>query len=342
MKYISTFGEIMLRLSPFNRERLFQSPSLWATFGGGEANVAVSLVQLGYPVRYLSFIPDNDIGDAAVSELKRHGVETNYIIRQGKRLGIYFAETGANQRASKVIYDRDHSAIAQARTRDIEWEKALEDIDWFHTTGITPAISQSAAELTLESVKTAKAKGITISIDFNYRGKLWNYGKSAPEVMREIVKYADFGIANEEDCQKSLGINADVDVRSGELDLKVYEKLSFKVMNEFPNLQKMAITIRESYSADHNGWSAVLRNKEKFISGKKYEIKNIVDRIGGGDAFSAGLIHGMSTFNTDKDALEFAIAASCLKHSFRGDFNLVKEKDVMKLIKGDVSGRVQR
>jgi 2-dehydro-3-deoxygluconokinase len=342
MNNIATFGEIMLRLSPPPYEKFFQSPRLQAIFGGGEANVAVSLSLFGHNVRYISVIPKNEIGEAAVAELRRWGVKTDFIVRQGKRLGIYFAETGANQRASKVLYDRDHSAIADAKRGDIDWNQAFAGVDLFHTSGITPAISQSAADLTLEAVQVAQSKGIKVSIDLNYRGKLWKYGKSAPEVMREIVKYADLGIANEEDCQKSLGIEAGADVKSGKLELGTYERLTVAVMKEFPNLSRIAITLRESISADHNGWTAVLRNRGKFLSGSKYDIKDIVDRIGGGDAFAAGLIHGLSVMSDDRDALEFAIAASCLKHSIPGDFNLVSENDVLTLMKGDQSGRVQR
>jgi 2-dehydro-3-deoxygluconokinase len=339
---IATFGEIMLRLSPPGREKLFQSPHLDAMFGGGEANVAVSLAVFGHAVRYVSVVPKNEIGDAALGDLKRWGVETDFVVRQGKRLGIYFAETGANQRASKVIYDRDNSGIAEAGPDTIDWEKTLAGVKWFHTTGITPAISQSAADLALNAVKTAKAGGITVSVDLNYRAKLWKYGKSAQEVMREIVKYADVAIANEEDCQKSLGIEATADVKSGKLALDAYDELTAKMLDAFPGLGRIAITLRESRSADCNGWSAVMRNRERFLVGTHYEIQDIVDRIGGGDAFAAGLIHGLSTLPTDLEALEFAVAASCLKHSIPGDFNLTSEKDVLALMKGDKSGRVQR
>ncbi len=339
---IATFGEIMLRLSPPPDEKLFQSPHLRALFGGGEANVAVSLSLFGHDVRYISVIPENEIGEAAVAELRRWGVKTDWVVRQGKRLGVYFAETGANQRASKVIYDRDHSGLADAKRGDIDWTRAFDGLDLFHTTGITPAISASAAELTLEAVRLARAKGIKVSVDLNYRSKLWKYGRSAPEVMREIVKYADIAIGNEEDCQKSLGIKAGADVKSAKLERGVYERLTATVMEEFPNLSRIAITLRESYSADHNGWSAVLRNREKFLTGSRYDIKDIVDRIGGGDAFAAGLIHGLSVMSGDGKALEFAIAASCLKHSLHGDFNLVSEKEVLALMEGDRSGRVQR
>lgn len=342
MKKIATFGEVMLRLTPPGWEKLFQSPLLSARFGGGEANVAVSLALFGHSVRYISVIPANDVGEAAVQELRKYGVETDFIMRQGKRLGLYFAEPGANQRPSKVIYDRDQSAIAQAKVGEINWDAALDGIDWLHTTGITPAISASAAELTLEAVIKAKEKKIGVSIDFNYRGKLWKYGKSAPEVMREIVRFADLGIGNEEDCQKSLGLKAPADIEGGKLDLGVYEKLTADVLEAFPNLSRVAITLRESHSADHNTWSACLRNRQNFIAASKYEITDIVDRIGGGDAFAAGLIHGFDLYPDDPSALQFAVAASCLKHSIPGDFNLVTEKDVLALVKGEKSGRVQR
>jgi 2-dehydro-3-deoxygluconokinase len=342
MNKIATFGEIMLRLSPPGSEKLFQSPILSARFGGGEANVAVSLALYGHPARFISAIPANEVGEAAVMELRKFGVETGSIVRQGKRLGIYFADGGANQRPSKVTYDREHSSIAEAKPGDIDWDRALEGVNWFHTTGITPAISAAAADLTQEALETARKKGITASIDFNYRGKLWKYGKTAPEVMRRLVALADVGIGNEEDCQKSLGIKADADVHSGQLSVAVYEKLTADVLKEFPSLKKVAITLRESHSADNNSWSAVLRTEKDFLVGPRYEITDIVDRIGGGDSFAAGLIHGLDAFGDDAQALAFAVAASCLKHSYPGDFNLVAEKDVLALVKGEKSGRVQR
>ena len=342
MKTIAAFGEIMLRLSPPRGERLLQSSRLSAVFGGGEANVAVSLARFGHNVRYITALPDNDLGDAAVAELKKHGLQTDYIKRQGNRLGIYFAEPGADQRPSKVIYDRENSSIATAKPGDFDWTKILNGVEWFHTTGITPALSQNAADLVLEAVQTARSLGIKVSIDLNYRSKLWKYGKSAPEIMQKIVKFADIGIANEEDCQKSLGIKADVDVTKGKLDLKVYERLTQEVMAAFPNLSKMAVTMRESKGVDANGWTAVLRTKEGFLTGKRYEITNVVDRIGSGDAFSAGLIHGLNNYEDVQEVLNFAIAASCLKHSIYGDFNLVSEEEVLKLMRGDSSGRIQR
>jgi 2-dehydro-3-deoxygluconokinase len=342
MKRIATFGEIMLRLSPPGRERFFQSPVLEARFGGGEANVAVSLAFFGHSVRYISVVPSNEIGDAAVGELRRWGVETDLIVRKGRRLGVYYAETGSNQRPSKVIYDRENSSLAEARSGDIDWGKALEGVDWFHTTGITPALSASAAELTLEAVRTAREKGIVVSVDFNYRRKLWKYGMSAPEVMRKIVGYADIGVGNEEDCQKSLGIGTPAQVEGGKLDIGIYEKLTSEVLARFPDLKIVALTLRESQSADHNLWSGVLRTRRKFTASTKYEITAVVDRIGSGDAFAAGLIHGLDIFGAEEEALSFAVASSCLKHTIPGDFALLTEKEVMALMKGEKSGRIQR
>ena len=342
MATIATFGEIMLRLSPPRREVLFQSPRLEAIFGGGEANVAVSLALFGHEVRYVSAIPQNDIGEAAVRELRKWGVDTGCVLRQGRRLGIYYAETGANQRASKVIYDRAGSAIAEAKAGDFDWKKVLSGVDWFHVTGITPALSASAADLTLAAVKAARARNLRVSVDLNFRAKLWNYGKTAPEVMPEIVKYADVLLGNEEDCQKALGLEAQIDVKVGRLKAGDYERLTGRVMKAFPNLSHAAITLRESHDAGHNGWSGALRTRAGFITGPAYEIRHIVDRIGSGDAFAAGLIHGMLSLATDAEALAFALAASCLKHSIPGDFNLVSEKDVRALMEGDRSGRVRR
>jgi len=340
-KYI-TFGEIMLRLKPPNWERFFQSPLLEATFGGGEANVAVGLARFGLNVAYVSVIPDNAIGDACLRELRRQGIDTTFIVRKGDRLGIYFLEAGANQRPSKVVYDRSHSAIAEAKPGDISWDKIFDGVSWFHITGITPAISLSVSALSLEAVKKAREKDITVSCDLNFRKNLWKYGKSAPEVMSELVKYADIVMGNEEDCQKSLGVKVDVDVESGRLQTEKYRELTDRVLNLYPNIKKIAITLRESYSANNNGWSAVLNNREEFIISKKYEIHNIVDRVGGGDTFAAGLIYGLNNLNSDKKALEFAVAASCLKHSISGDLPLFSVEEVKNLAGGARSGRVQR
>jgi len=342
MKKYITFGEIMLRLKPPNLERFFQSPLLEATFGGGEANVAVGLTRFGLDVAYVSVIPKNAIGDACLGELRRQGVDTSLIVRKGNRLGIYFLENGANQRPSMVIYDRLYSAIAEARPGDIDWDKVFNGASWFHISGITPAISLSASELSLEAVKKAREKGITISCDFNFRGNLWKYGKSAPEVMGELVKYVDIALGNEEDCQKSLGVKVEIDVESGKLQVQRYKKLTDKVLSLYPHLQKIAITLRESHSADYNGWSAVLNNRKEFLISKKYEIHNIVDRVGAGDTFTAGLIYGINNLNSDKETLEFAVAASCLKHSIPGDLPLLSIEEVNSLAGGAASGRVQR
>lgn len=341
MKFL-TFGEIMLRLKSPGHERLFQSPVLEATFGGGEANVAVSLANFGQDAAFLSVIPKNAVGDECIRELRRFGVDSSRIIRGGERLGIYFLESGANQRPSKVVYDRAHSAISQAKPGDIDWDKAFEGVDWFHITGITPAISESAMELSLQSVREAKKKGITVSCDLNYRKNLWKYGKKASEVMRELVKYVDVAIANEEDIQKALEISADVNVESGELDRSKYRALGDKVLEVCPDMKMIAITLRESKSADWNGWAACLNDREHFYESKRYEIRDIVDRVGGGDSFAGGLLYGLNNYESRQQALEFAVSASCLKHSIDGDFNRVNVDEVEKLMGGDGTGRVQR
>ncbi len=338
---IVTFGEIMLRLKSPGVERLLQSPLLEATFGGGEANVAVSLANFGMNAAFVTILPKNEIGDACIAELRRFGVDTSFITRSSGRIGIYFMETGANQRASKVIYDRANAAIALAKPGALDWKKIFAGAAWFHITGITPAISQSAAELSMEAVQAARQAGLTVSCDFNYRGKLWKYGKTAPEVMCELVKFVDIGIANEEDCQKSLGIKADVRVEKGKLDTTQYQALTEKVLKTFPNLKTIAITLRESRSADVNGWSACLNDRRQFILSRKYEITDIVDRVGGGDAFAAGLICGLAGGKPPEVALNFAVAASCLKHSIPGDFNRITLDEAEKLAGGEASGRVQ-
>ena len=341
MKFL-TFGEIMLRLKSPGHERFFQSPMLEATFGGGEANVAVSLANYGEDVGFLSVLPKNAIGDECIKELRRFGVDTSRVVRGGERLGIYYLETGANQRPSKVVYDRAYSAIAMAKPGDIDWDKTFEGVEWFHITGITPAISESAMELSLESVKEAKKRGITVSCDLNYRKNLWKYGKKASEVMRELANYVDVAIANEEDVQKSLEITTDVNVESGELDRSKYKALGDKVLAAYPDMKMIAITLRESKSADWNGWAACLNDREHFYESKRYEIRDIIDRVGGGDSFAGGLIYGLNNYESRQQALEFAVAASCLKHSIDGDFNRVDVDEVEKLMGGDGTGRVQR
>jgi 2-dehydro-3-deoxygluconokinase len=342
MKRVVTFGEVMLRLKSPGVERLFQSPALEATFGGAEANVAVSLANYGLTASFVTALPKNAIADSALAELKGLGVDTQYVKRQGERMGIYFLEGGANQRASKVVYDRSGSSISSAKPGDFDWDAIFAGAEWFHISGVTPAISASAAELSIESAKRARAAGLTVSIDYNYRKNLWKYGKTAPEVMRELVSHAHVGIANEEDCQKCLGIEIDADVHAGELDANKYKTLAEKVLKEFPNLDKQVITLRESRSADVNGWSAVLHDKQQFHHSKHYEITDIVDRVGAGDSFAGGLIYGLLMLPDAKQALEFATAASCLKHSIIGDYNRVSVAEVEDLMKGGGSGRVQR
>lgn len=340
-KYV-TFGEVMLRLKSPGHEKLFQSPSLEATFGGGEANVAVSLANYGLDAQFVSALPDNDIAEACIRQIRGFGVDTAKIVRREGRVGIYYLEGGANQRPSNVIYDRAESSIALMESGEVDWNEIFKDAEWFHISGITPAISKKAKELSLEAVKKAQEHNVTVSCDFNFRKKLWKYGESAVEVMNELVKYVDVGIANEEDCQKSLGIHVDVDVESGSLDTDKYKKLGDKVLEVFPNLKMIAITLRESKSADINGWGACLNDREKFYLSRRYMINDIIDRVGGGDSFAGGLIYGLNSYEDKQDALEFAVAASCLKHSISGDFNRVKAADAEKLMKGDGSGRVNR
>lgn len=341
-KRIVTFGEIMLRLSAPGNERFLQSAQFGATFGGGEANVAVSCANYGLDAAYVTVLPDNDIARHCESELRRFNVDTASIKWTGERMGVYFVERGANQRPSKVIYDRSDSAIALAKPGDIDWKQVMSGADWFHITGITPSLSQSCADLSIESVKAAQSLGVKVSCDLNFRAKLWKYGKTAPEVMGELIKYVDVCIANEEDCQMSLGVSADVDVHSGELDHAKYEALSAQMLELYPNLESIAITLRESRSASHNGWAACLRDTGGFYLSRHYEITDIVDRVGGGDSFGGGIIYGLLTYEDRQKSLDFAVAASCLKHSIPGDFNRVSVAEVEKLMGGDASGRVQR
>ena len=341
-KSVVTFGEIMLRLAPPGYERLLMSPMLVSTFGGGEANVAVSVANYGLPARYVTVLPDNPITDAFNYQMRGFGIDTAFVKRAPGRFGIYFVEPGANQRPSKVVYDRANSSIALAKPGDLDWSAIFDGAGWFHVTGITPALSQSAADLSIEGAKAAQALGIPVSCDLNYRKNLWKYGKSAQEVMSELVQYVDFAIANEEDCQKALGIEAGVDVESGELDRDRYCQLTKKVLDLYPGLKAIAITLRESHSASRNGWAACLNNRKEFLVSRHYDITHIVDRVGGGDSFAAGLIYGIQALGGDREALEFAVAASCLKHSIPGDFNRFTVDEVKALLKGGGSGRVQR
>lgn len=342
MTRVITLGEIMLRLSAPEGERLLQSPLLQATFGGGEANVAVGLARFGLDVAFVSAVPDNPIGDACLAELLKHGVDTSLVLRQGERLGIYFLEPGVNQRPSKVLYDRAHSAMGLARPDDFDWQRTFAKASWFHITGITPAISASAADLAIAAAKQARQRGLTLSCDLNFRGKLWKHGRAAPEVMGELVKLVDVVMGNEEDCQRALGLDAPMDVESGQLSPVAYQELAQRVLQRYANLSRVALTLRQSHSASHNTWSAVLSNREGFVVSRAYEIRNIVDRVGSGDAFAAGLIYGLIHLDDDQRALELATAASCLKHSIRGDLPLLHLDEVNALVQGSGSGRVQR
>ena len=339
---VVTLGEIMLRLRAPGRERLFQSALLEATFGGAEANVAVSLAQLGVPARFASALPVGPLGDAVIAELRGLGVDVGTILRRPGRLGIFFLEAGAAQRPSVVTYDRDHSVMALAKADDFDWDAVFAAATWFHVSGITPALSASAAALARAAITEARRRGLVTSVDLNFRANLWRYGRSAPEVMRDLVALADLAIANEEDCQRSLGIEAHVDVTGGRLDEAVYEGLTDEILQQFPNLTAVAITLRQSRGADTNGWSACLRDREGFRMGRSYDILDIVDRVGTGDAFAAGLIYARLHEMPATEGLDFAIAAGCLKHSVPGDFNRVSLAEVQRLAGGDASGRVSR
>jgi 2-dehydro-3-deoxygluconokinase len=313
-------------------------------YGGGESNVAVSLANYGIPAEFITRIPNNDIGEACLQFLRQYGVNTDKIIRGGDRLGIYFLETGASARPSKVIYDRAYSAISTAKPEMFDWGEIFKDVSWFHWTGITPAISQNLADICLDAVKRAKEKGVTVSCDLNYRSMLWKYGKEPIDVMPELVKHCDIAIGNEEDAEKVLGISApDTDVKSGKIDAKNYKVVVEEIVKKYPNIKKVAITLRGSISASHNTWSAVLYDGKEMYTAPTYDITHIVDRVGGGDSFMGGLIYGLLTYKENlQQALNFAVAASCLKHTIIGDFNLSSVQEVEKLMGGDTSGRVAR
>lgn len=340
MKKVVTFGEIMMRLSPPGYERFIQAESFDVVYGGGEANVAVSLANYGLDSYFVTKVPEHEIGQSAVNSLRRFGVNTDYILRGGNRLGIYFLEIGASQRPSKVIYDRSGSSIAEAKPEEFDWNKILEGATWFHFTGITPALSDDAAAACLDALKTAKELGVTVSADLNYRKKLWTREK-ANKVMSELVQYVDVLIANEEDAEDVFGIRAHgSDVTAGELDVSGYEDVARQLVERF-GFKKVAITLRESLSASDNNWSAMLYDGNTAYLSRKYPI-HIVDRVGGGDSFCGGLIYSLIEGKDCQSAVEFAVAASCLKHTIFGDFNLVSKDEVEKLAAGDSSGRVQR
>jgi len=341
---VVTFGEIMLRLAPPGFQRFIQARSFDIMFGGGEANVAVSLANYGTPVEFVTRLPQNDLGDAALMYLRQFGVQVAHVVRGGARLGIYFLEHGANQRGSKVIYDRDHSALATIEPGMVDWAAVFEGATWFHWTGITPAISAGAAAACEEAIVMAKKMGLTVSCDLNYRKKLWNWGKSAREVMTSLVARCDVAIGNEEDADKVFGIHApETDVTAGKVESDHYRYVCEQLHQQFPALKTVAITLRGSLSASHNEWSGVLWHEGAFYAAAHYDILPIVDRVGAGDSFMGGLIHGLLRYGDDKQkALDFAVAASCLKHSVLGDVNLVTADEVIKLMSGDASGRVSR
>lgn len=346
MKKVVTFGEIMLRLATPEYLRFTQAGEFTATFGGGEANVAVSLANYGIPTDFVTRLPENDIAKACVMDLRKYGVGTSEIIYGGERVGIYFLETGAVARASKVVYDRAHSAISDIKPGMVNWEKVFEDAQWFHWTGITPALSQGAADACLEAIKIANKMGITVSCDLNYRKNLWNYGKKASEVMPALVEGCDVILGNEEDAEKVFGVKPegfDVTATAGEVNAAEFESVCSQLMKRFPRAKKVIITLRGSINANHNTWGGVLYDGSKLYQSSRYDITHIVDRVGGGDSFMGGLIYGLLTYSRDdRKALEFAVAASCLKHTIYGDFNMVSVDEVEKLMGGDASGRVSR
>lgn len=340
MKKIVTLGEIMLRLSTPGNKRFVQSDSFDAVFGGGEANVAVSCANYGHEVYFVSKLPEHEIGQSAINTLRKYGVKTDYIARGGDRIGIYYLETGASMRPSKVIYDRAHSAIAEASATDFDFDKIMEGASWFHWSGITPAISEKAARLTELACQAAKRHHVTVSVDLNFRKKLWTK-EQAQAVMRPLMQYVDVCIGNEEDAELCLGFKPDADVVGGKTDAEGYKNIFAAMADEF-GFKYVISTLRESFSASHNGWKAMIYNGKEFYVSKRYDITPIIDRVGGGDAFSGGIIHGLLTMKTQAEALEFAVAASALKHTINGDFNLVSEEEVKALAGGDASGRVQR
>jgi len=339
-KKVITMGEIMLRLSTPGYKRFVQSESFDVTYGGGEANVAVSLANYGLDAHFVTKLPNNPIGQSAINHLRRFGVDTDYIARGGERVGIYYLEAGASMRPSKVVYDRANSAIAEASISDFDFDSIFEGAKWFHFSGITPALSKESAELTLAALKAAKKHGVTVSVDLNYRKKLWTE-EEAKETMTKLMEYVDVCIGNEEDAEKTLGFKpGETDVTKGELELDGYKSI-FKQMKEKFGFKYIASTLRESYSASDNGWSALIYDGVEFHHSKKYDVR-IVDRVGGGDSFAAGLIYSLVTGKEFKDSVEFAVAASAMKHTISGDFNLVTVDEVETLVGGDASGRVQR
>lgn len=339
-KKVVTLGEIMLRLTAPGNLRFVQCDSFDVIYGGGEANVAVSCANYGHDAYYVTKLPEHEIGQSAVNALRRYGVHTDFIARGGDRVGIYYLETGASMRPSKVVYDRANSSIAEASPSDFDFDAIMKGADWFHWSGITPAISDKAAELTKLACQAAKRHGVTVSVDLNYRKKLWSTEK-AQSIMKDLMQYVDVCIGNEEDAHLCLGFKPDSDVEGGQTDAAGYKGIFEQMHKEF-GFKYVISTLRESYSASFNGWKAMIYNGEEFYESSRYEIKPIIDRVGGGDSFAAGVIHGLMTKPTQKEALEFAVAASALKHTVYGDFNLMSSEEVENLVGGDASGRVQR
>lgn len=346
MKKVVTFGEIMLRLSPPGFLRFSQTDSFDVVYGGGESNVAVSLANYGVPVEFVTRLPKNDIGECALMEMRKRNVGTSNIIYGGDRLGIYFLETGAVSRGSKVVYDRAHSAIAEIQAGMIDWKTVFKGVEWFHWTGITPAISQGAADACLEAVKVASDMGVTISTDLNYRAKLWNYGGNREAIMTELTSYCDIILGNEEDAEKHFGIKPeglDITTQGEHVKAEAFLSVCEQMMRRFPKARKVITTLRGSISASHNTWAGVLYDGNTMFKSPEYQITDIVDRVGGGDSFMGGLIYGLLKYPTDdQNALNFAVAASCLKHTIKGDANLATVDEVEKLMGGDASGRVAR
>ena len=346
MNKVVTFGEIMLRLSPPGYLRFSQTNSFDIVYGGGESNVAVSLANYGIPVEFVTRIPKSEIGECALMELRKRGVGTSHIVLGGERLGIYFMETGAVNRSSNVVYDRTNSAMAELKSGMINWDKVFDGVSWFHWTGITPAISKNAADVCLEAVKIASDKGLTISTDLNYRSKLWKHEGNRNEIMTELTSYSDIILGNEEDTEMHFGIKPeglDITTQGNEMNSEAFLSVCNQMMKKFPRAKKIIITLRGSISASHNSWAGILYDGKKMYESIQYQITDIVDRIGGGDSFMGGLIYGFLNYpNEDQKALDFAVAASCLKHTIKGDVNLVKVEEVEKLMNGNSSGRVNR
>lgn len=345
MAKIVTFGEIMVRLGAPDYLKLIQTDKFEVSYAGAEANVAVSLANYGMQTDYITCLPDNPIAERCIMDLRAHKIGVDNIQRSGKRMGILYLETGSNARPSKVYYDREDSSIATMVQGSVNWSEILKDADWFHWTGITPALSENAASECLKAIKTANELGVTVSCDINYRGNLWCYGKTAAEVMPEMVAGSDIILGNEEDCEKVFGIkpqNFDAEKTNGNVDQSAFRSVCEQMMKKFPRCKKMVVTLRGAINANHNTWGGVLFDGQNLLESKRYDITDIVDRVGGGDSFMGGLIFGLLHYDNDQDALEFATAASCLKHTIKGDFNWVTIQEVESLMNGNASGRVKR